>query len=404
MLQTLEPLQTGQEQQDRKIAVVANLTSSLVNFRFDLLREMAQRAEVIACGPERHEASEAALREIGVKFVPFPMSRTGMNPMEDFGTLRALKRIFNEFQPDTVFAYTMKPIIYGCLAARMAGVPHRYAMCTGLGYVFNAENTSLKRRLVRAISANLYRVSLSGVDELLVYNQADEEEFRARRMVGNGTRLSIVPGSGVNLTKYARSSPPDGPPVFLMISRLLREKGVFDFVEAARILKRDHPAARFQILGPMDANPDSVGQKEIDAWTREGVVEYLGETTDVRPYLADCSVFVLPSAYREGIPRTILEAMSSGRAVVTSDAPGCADPVLQGETGFVVPMRNPQALSQAMARFLENPDLILDMGSAARSRAESVFDVRRVNTILLRKMGLLAPTEHLVPVETPGDF
>ncbi|WP_211198608.1 glycosyltransferase family 4 protein [Ruegeria haliotis] len=396
MLQSLESLQTGQDASVRKIVVVANLTSSLVNFRFDLLREMSQRAEVIACGPERHEASEAALRDIGVKFVPFPMSRTGMNPLEDIKTLRALRRIFEEVQPDTVFAYTMKPIIYGCLAARLARVSRKYAMCTGLGYVFNAQNTGLKRRLVRMISSNLYRASLKGVDELLVYNKADEEEFRARRMIGAGTQLSIVPGSGVNLTKYAPSSPPGGPPVFLMISRLLREKGVFDFVDAARALKRDHPQARFQLLGPMDANPDSVGQREIDGWTREGVVEYLGETTDVRPYLKECSVFVLPSAYREGIPRTILEAMSTGRAVVTTNAPGCADPVIEGKTGFVVPMRSPQELSQAMARFLDDPELIRGMGQASRLQAEAVFDVRRVNTILLRKMGLLGQHEQLV--------
>lgn len=395
MLQMSETLPDGSNRKGRKIAVVANLTSSLINFRYDLLREMSLRAEVIACGPERHPDSEAALRDIGVEFIPFPMSRTGMNPVEDLGTVRALKRIFEDFRPDTMFAYTMKPIIYGCLAARMAGVPRRYAMNTGLGYVYNAENRTLKRRLVRALSTNLYRVSLRGVNELLVYNKADEEEFRARRMVGPGTRLSIVPGSGVNLDKYAASAPPEGPPVFLMISRLLREKGVFDFVEAARILKRTHPEARFHLLGPMDANPDSVGQKEIDAWAKEGVVEYLGETNDVRPYLSACSVFVLPSAYREGIPRTILEAMSTGRAVVTSDAPGCADPVAEGKTGFVVPMRNPQALSRAMARFLDDPALIPQLGRASRKRAEAEFDVRRVNTILLRKMGLLGLDEQL---------
>lgn len=395
MLQTVNTMTAEQDAPMRKVAVVANLTSSLINFRYDLLRELSMRAEVIACGPERHAPSEEALREIGVKFVHFPLARTGMNPIADLKTLRSLRQIFADFAPDTVFAYTMKPIIYGCLAGRLAGVPQKYAMCTGLGYVFNAQNTSLKRRAVRALSANMYRLSLRGVDELLVYNTVDEQEFKDRRMVGQGTRLSVVPGSGVNLDKYAASDPPDGPPVFLMISRLLKEKGVFDYVEAARLLKRDYPQARFQLLGPMDANPDSVGQNEIDQWEREGVVEYLGETDDVRPYLRNCSVFVLPSAYREGIPRTILEAMSTGRAVVTTNAPGCADPVIEAETGFVVPMRDPQSLSQAMARFLRSPELIPKMGQASRSRAEAVFDVRRINTILLRKMGLLRPDQQL---------
>ena len=244
------------------------------------------------------------------------------------------------------------------------------------------------------MSSVLYRIALKGVDEVLVYNRADAEEFRERHLVAPDAKLSIVPGSGVNLDRYGFTDPPAGPPVFLMISRLLREKGVFDFVQAARLLKETHPQARCQLLGPMDANPDSIGQREIDEWTREGVIEYLGETSDVRPYLAACSVFVLPSAYREGIPRTILEAMSAGRAVITSDAPGCADPIINGETGYVVPVRNPEALSRAMASFVENPDLVARMGQASRKRAEDSFDVRRINSILLGKMGFSANTRE----------
>ena len=378
-----------------KIAVVANLTSSLLNFRYDLLKDMSERAEVIACGPERHEATERALKKIGVEFVQFPLARAGMNPMEDLRTLKALVRVFKDFKPDIVFPYTMKPIIYGCLAAKIAGVERIYAMNTGLGYVYSTHNLTPKRHVVRSLSSFLYRRALKGVDEVLVYNKADEAEFRERRLITNGTKLSIVPGSGVNLDSYAFSKPPNGAPVFLMISRLLREKGVFDFVEAARELKRTHPEARCQLLGPMDANPDSVSQQDIDEWSREGIVEYLGETADVRPYLTNCSVFVLPSAYREGIPRTILEAMSTGRAVITTDAPGCADPVIEGETGFVVPVRNPGKLCEAMTRFVENPELIDRMGQASRDRAVSDFDVRRINTILLRKMSLLAADEVL---------
>lgn len=387
MLQMLKPQDSVENRPRPRIVVVANLTASLLNFRFDLLKELSQRADVVACGPERHAATEDALSQIGVTFVQFPLARAGMNPVEDMRTLRALVRIFQEFKPDIVFAYTMKPIIYGCLAAKWAGIDKIYAMNTGLGYVYSTHNLTLKRRAVRAVSSLLYRVALKGVDEVLVYNRADADEFRDRRLIAPDARLSIVPGSGVNLNRYAFSEPPSGPPVFLMISRLLREKGVFDFVEAARLLKAKHPDAKCQLLGPMDANPDSIGQREIDAWTREGVIEYLGETSDVRPYLAACSVFVLPSAYREGIPRTILEAMSTGRAVITSDAPGCADPVLEAETGFVVPVRNPVELSRAMASFVENPTQIASMGQAARRRAEDAFDVHRINSILLGKMG-----------------
>ncbi|WP_217353838.1 glycosyltransferase family 4 protein [Ruegeria arenilitoris] len=395
MLQTLKSHEISSNQTRPKIAVVSNLTSSLLNFRYDLLRDLSERAEVIACGPERHEPTERALKEIGVKFVQFPLARAGMNPVRDLRTLRALVQVFKEFKPDIVFPYTIKPIIYGCLAAKIAGVPRIYAMNTGLGYVYSTHNLTLKRRVVRTLSSFLYRSALRGVDEVLVYNKADEKEFRERRLINNATKLSIVPGSGVNLDSYAFSNPPNGAPVFLMIARLLREKGVFDFVEAARELKRRHPEARCQLLGPMDANPDSVSQRDIDEWSREGIVEYLGETADVRPYLAKCSVFVLPTAYREGIPRATLEAMSTGRAVITSDAPGCADPVIDGETGYVIPVRSPDKLCEAMARFVENPELIVKMGQASRDRAVSDFDVRRINTILLGKMGLLADGEAL---------
>ncbi|SMX40572.1 N, N'-diacetylbacillosaminyl-diphospho-undecaprenol alpha-1,3-N-acetylgalactosaminyltransferase [Ruegeria arenilitoris] len=394
MLQKLKPQVSLPTRARPRIVVVANLTASLLNFRYDLLKELSERAEVVACGPERHEATETALAEIGVEFVQFPLSRAGMNPVEDMRTLRALVRVFKEFKPDIVFAYTMKPIIYGCLAAKWAGVDRIYAMNTGLGYVYSTHGLTFRRRAVRAVSSVLYRIALRGVDEVLVYNRADAEEFRERRLVAPDAKLSIVPGSGVNLDRYGYTDSPAGPPVFLMISRLLREKGVFDFVQAARLLKETHPQARCQLLGPMDANPDSIGQREIDEWTREGVIEYLGETSDVRPYLAACSIFVLPSAYREGIPRTILEAMSSGRAVITSDAPGCADPVINGETGYVVPVRNPEALSRAMASFVESPDLVARMGLASRKRAEDSFDVRRINAILLGKMGFSTNTRE----------
>ncbi|MGI9367433.1 MAG: glycosyltransferase family 4 protein [Ruegeria sp.] len=380
-----------------KVAVIASLTASLANFRLDFLRELSHRAEVLALAPDSHPETEALLAELGITFHQIPMTRTGVNPFQDLATLRALYSELSQFEPDIVFPYTMKPIIYGCLAARLAGVERRIPMCTGLGYVFEHENPGFSRRVLRSISVWLYRIALKGAEEVLVYNRADEAEFIKKRLCSSPTRLTIVPGSGINLDRFAVSAPPGGAPVFLMIARLLRSKGVFDYVQAARLVRETYPEARFQLLGPIDANPDSVTHEQLQEWTNEGIVEYLGETSDVRPYLSDCSVFVLPTRYREGIPRTILEAMSTGRAVVTTDAPGCAETVEEGETGFVVPVGDAQALANAMGHFTKDPNLAARMGPAARHRAETRFDVNRINELLLAKLGLLTKGETLSP-------
>ncbi|WP_299147639.1 glycosyltransferase family 4 protein [uncultured Tateyamaria sp.] len=376
-----------------RIVVLASLTSSLVGFRYDLLKAMAASADVLACAPNPDPVTEAKLAEIGVAFKIVPMDRTGQNPLRDVRTFRALVRLFRDFGPDIVFPYTMKPIIYGGLAARWAGVDRVLPMCTGLGYVFVDEHCGLRKRLLRKGSVQLYRHALKQVDEVVVYNDADAAEFRRHRLVAPDSTVSIVPGSGVNLDRFAHQPVPKGPPVFLMVARLLRDKGICEYIQAARQLKARHPEVRCQLVGPVDANPSSITAQEVEAWEAEGVIEYLGETPDVRPHLTVCSVFVLPS-YREGVSRTVLEAMSTGRAVITSDAPGCAEPVDEGVTGYIVPVRNADRLADAMARFVQDPDLAVRMGAAGRARAAARFDVARVNTILMAKLGLTPTVRH----------
>jgi glycosyltransferase involved in cell wall biosynthesis len=184
------------------------------------------------------------------------------------------------------------------------------------------------------------------------------------------------------------SDVPAGDPVFLMIARLLRQKGVFEFIEAARSLRLQYPKARFRILGPFDPSPLAIPRKEVDRWAADGVVDYLGETLDVRPYLAACTVFVLPSYYREGIPRSIMEAMATGRAIITADTPGCRDTVVENENGFVVPPRDPGRLAAAMKRFIDEPALAKRMGRRSAEIAHDRFDTRAVNRLLLREMVL----------------
>jgi glycosyltransferase involved in cell wall biosynthesis len=225
-------------------------------------------------------------------------------------------------------------------------------------------------------------------EAVIVFNPDDGNELKTRGIVRPGQPMIEVAGSGIDLSYYAKAPLPSGPPVFLLIARLLRQKGLLEYVEAARRLRAKHPGVRVQLLGPLDPNPSGIARAELDAWVREGAIEYLGETRDVRPYLAASIVYVLPSYYREGIPRTVLEAMATGRAIITTDAPGCRETVTPGENGFLVPVRDPAALASAMERFVIDRSLAARMGSQSREMAEARFDVHRVNQTLLMTMGL----------------
>ncbi|BCP53917.1 glycosyl transferase [Kaistia sp. 32K] len=375
------------------VAVVCSYTVSLVNFRYRLLATMIEGGhQVVAFGPEDDGPTIEALARIGVRFVKIPMARAGLDPWEDLRTLTALYRELRRLSPDLILCYTMKPIIYGLIAARLAGIRRRHALVTGLGYVFGGDESDRRLGHIRRISTWLYRIALHGDGRVFVYNEADADDIRAGRMVQDPRRIVAVPGSGIDLTHFAASEVPGGAPAFLMVARILREKGPVDFVEAARRLRRRYPQVRFQILGPQDPSPLAISRDEIDRWAADGTIEYLGETADVRPYLTSSTVFVLPSYYREGLPRSILEALATGRAVITTDLPGCRDAVDPGENGFLVPPRDPEALAAAMERFIVDPALAATMGRRSLEIARARFDVEAVNRLLLTEMGLVAPT------------
>lgn len=372
-----------------RIAVVASLTYSLTNFRLHLLRELVSAGhEVIAFAPDMDLAVIKILEKEKVRFIQIPMSRTGLNPLEDLRTLFALWRHFKALRPDVVLPYTMKPVIYASLAARAVGVPHRFALITGLGQVFANPNPKGREAIVQRLGTMLYRVALQGVERVFIYNEADARDIRKHQLISDYSRVSMVSGSGVDLAHYTMTTPPTSPPVFLLVARLLREKGVCEFVEAARQLRQRFPEIRAQLLGPFEPSASGVTQAEIDEWTAAGLVEYLGETRDVRPFLANCSVFVLPSYYREGIPRSVLEAMATGRAIVTTDLPGCKDTVTEGRNGHLVPPRDSAALAKAMETFIVNPAAVIEMGRYSNEIARERFDVHAINRLLLSQMGL----------------
>jgi glycosyltransferase involved in cell wall biosynthesis len=290
-----------------------------------------------------------------------------------------------------LFCYTIKPVIYGCLAARFAGVRRRFAAITGLGYMFEADSTV--KKVLMALATLLYRLALLGAAAVFFQNREDRECFERAGIVGLAHRVELTRGTGVDVAHFAPLPLPSGPPVFLLVGRLLEAKGLYEYAQAARILKERHPGVRFHLLGPPEQGPGSVPLERIREWEREGLIAYLGQTGDVRPYLAAASVIVLPS-WREGTPCSVMEGMSMGRPVVVTDAPGCREVVLNGVNGHMAPLRDPPALADAMERFILHPEDIASMGAASRRIAVEEFDARKVAARILHVMGLLTCRER----------
>jgi len=366
-----------------RVAVIGGWAPSLVQFRGPLLRALVARGHtVIALAADGNDAVRAKLAAMGVAFQPIALERAGLDPRRDLASLRQLVQTLRAIQPDLVFGYTIKPVIYGTLAARLAGVPRRVAMITGLGYALTG-----KRRAVSLVARGLYRLALSQCERLFVQNPDDLADLRRLGALPPSLPVEIVRGSGVDLAHYAPAPLPAGPPVFLFLGRILRDKGIPELVEAARAVRAARPDVRIQIAGWLDPNPESASHREVDAWVASGAVEYLGDLPDVRPALAAAHALVLPS-HREGTPRAVLEAMAIGRAVITTDAPGCRETVVDGDSGLLVPVANPAALAAAMLRLANAPALLARLAAAGHARARALYDADRVAAGMLDSLGL----------------
>ncbi|NMM36577.1 MAG: glycosyltransferase family 4 protein [Glaciimonas sp.] len=384
----MKQIRSVEPSQSFRLAIIANQAFSISNFRGPLVREMVGRGvTVYALAPDYDEASRAAVASLGAVPIDFSMSRTGMNPFRDALDMIRLAIQLRSLKLDATFAYFIKPVIYGTLAARLAGVPKRFAMIEGAGYVFiDSDKTSLRRNVLRTVVTQLYKLGLSQSQRVFMLNQDDKKLFVESGMVA-AAKVQLLDGIGLDLNFYQISPPVLQPLCFILVARLLREKGIYDYVDAARRMKAVYPDVRFLLLGSVDINPSSILESEVHAWVTEGVVEWPGHVFDVRSWIADASVFVLPS-YREGLPRSAQEAMAMGRPVITTDVPGCRETVIEGVNGFMVPVRNPSALAQAMLRFIEQPSLISEMGVESRCMAEEKFDVHKINAEILAAMGI----------------
>ncbi|RLA92844.1 MAG: glycosyltransferase family 1 protein, partial [Deltaproteobacteria bacterium] len=314
-----------------KVMVIGSYIHSLINFRGPLLKTLAKKGhEVIACAPGKEKVTISQLRRIGVTYHPIYLNRTGLNPIKDFFSFINLIQTLRTFCPEIVFSYTIKPVIYGSLAARFMGVAKIFSLITGLGYAFTKK--SLKNNLVNLLVCKLYRIALSFNEKVFFQNPDDRALFLQLKLVQKKDQTVLINGSGVDLEYFQPAPLNHRYPVFLLIARLIRDKGILEYVEAARIIKKRYPQTTFRLLGFFDPHPDSISPSQVKNWQDEGIIEYLGEAEDVRPYIAQSNVYVLPS-FREGTPRTVLEAMAMGRPVITTNVPGCRETVIEGKNG-----------------------------------------------------------------------
>jgi len=343
-----------------------------------LIRELVQRdLEVYVLAPDYSEEVKMAVRSLGAQPLDYPLNRTGLNPLHDLVSFYALRAHLVHLKPDVVLSYAIKPVVYGMLAAKMTRVPRRAALVAGLGHAFTKEGSS-KRSLLQTLMKFLYKYALSHAHKVFFQNPDDLRELVTLGMVAPEKALYIG-GTGVLLEEWYPAPSQLHPITFTLVARLLREKGIVEFAEAARRVKAKYPWVRFLLVGGMDANPGRISRAEVETWVQEGILEWAGQVADVRPYLAQTSVFVLPSYYREGIPRSIQEAMAMARPVITTDAPGCRETVVEGVNGYLVPPRNVEALVKAMERFIAYPYLIERMGRESRRLAEERFDAIKLS-------------------------
>ena len=385
--------------------ILGNDPKTLVNFRGPLIEAMlAAGHRVTAAGAGVDARLLPWFAERGVSYIDVPIERTGLNPLSDWRTLQAFMRLMRGVKPDLLFAYAIKPVVYGLIAGRLAGVARRTAMITGLGYAFTeggAEGfrAAMKRRAVSFAARRAYGFALAQADTVIFQNPDDRDAFLRLGLVGSRQRVGIVNGSGVDLDHFRPAPMPEEPVTFLMIARLLRDKGVYEYVEAARMVKRAHPDVRFKLVGPFDSNPTAVAPAEVESWVHDGVIDYRGAVDDVRGEIAASHVFVLPS-YREGTPRTALEAMAMGRPVITTDVPGCRETVVDGENGLLVPARDAEMLARALADILA-PDQRVRMAAAALTRVRTRYDK---DAVARATMGVLAcPTTPEISAAAKGE-
>lgn len=370
----------------KKVCIVASYAPSILNFRKELIVELGKTYTVYVCAPFVTAKIRNEIERLGVICLNIKMNSDSLNPLNNIKYLHALFTHFKSIKPDVVLSYTIKPVIWGSFAAKLAGVNYIASMITGLGYAFT-ELHSIKRKFINKIVRILYKCALNRNQIVLFQNQNDQLLFQHYKILEN-TPSVVIHGSGVNLQHFYNEDQFPEKITFMMMGRLLKDKGIYEYIKAAKQIKAIHPNVAFNLLGWIDENPSSITSQELNGWCKEGFITFFGKLDDVRDRLKETSVFVLPS-YREGTPRSVLEAMSMGRPIITTDAPGCKETVIHGENGFIVPIKNVDELVVSMKKFIDNPSLIVDFGKQSRKIAMDKYDVYKVNNTILSALQLI---------------
>lgn len=352
-----------------KILLVSNTDWYLFRFRLSLARYLRAKGEDVTLASPAGEYA-AQIQADGFRWLAWEVGRKSVNPFGELPALRELAKIFRVEKPDLAHLHTIKPVIYGSLAARWLGWPAVVRSITGRGYVFLSDNA--KARVLRPLVRAVYRLALGGRGTTVFENQADRQYFVDAGIVST-VRSRVIAGVGVDMDYFSPQPEPKGMPVVVMASRMLWDKGVGAFVDAARILRGRGVAARFVLVGQPDAgNPASIEEEQLKRWNAEGAVEWRGFQSDMRAVFAGCHIVALPS-FGEGLPTVLLEAASSGRPIVTTDVPGCRDVVSDGVSGLVVAPRDPSALADALKRLIDDAQARRVMGQAGRELAAVKF-------------------------------
>lgn len=357
-----------------KMVFVVNNAAYFVSHRLPIgLALLAKGVEVHVIAPGE---CPVALSDAGFTYHSVEMSRKGMNPLAELSTVFALRRLFKQIQPDLVHLVTIKPYLYGGIAARLAGVTAVVSAVAGLGILFSGQG--LKNKVLRSILYPLYRAAFTHKNQIAIFQNPNDLDLLVDWGVLKREKATLIRGAGVDLKHYPYQSEPVGVPVISFAARLLKDKGVQEFVEASRILKQRNIDARFCLIGDPDpGNNNTVTQEQLDQWQAAGLVECLGYRTDIADLFSQSNIVSLPSFYGEGLPKVLIEAAACGRAVVTTDHPGCRD-AIEPDTGILVPVRDAESLANAFQNLIDNPNKRKNMGSAARLLAEREFSIEKV--------------------------
>ena len=365
-----------------KILIFGTVPNDLLNFRADLIQDFKKKGhEVIASSSELDSNSLTHLKKLDIEYESIYLKRHGLSLIGDIRTLINLLNLLKKQKPNLVIAHGIKLVIWGGISSRIKKIPF-FALITGLGFAFQGK--SFKRKLLTKFVSFLYRIALKN-SKAVIFQNIDNRNLFIEKGIVPKSKTHIVNGSGVDIKKFAFAERPNTNISFLLVARLLGEKGLREYASAAKVVKDQFPNIKFEIVGAEDESLDAIPIDEVKSWSN--YANYNGPTDDVRPYIKKCHVYVLPS-YHEGLPRSTLEAMSMGRPILTTLASGCKETVEEGVNGFMVPIGSSKKLAKKMIWFIENENEIQSMGEKSRAIVEDKFDVRKVNKEMLRILGI----------------